>query len=36
VLAREFGVEPMPETQRLYRQVLAQQNAGALAAPAPS
>ena len=36
VLAREFGVEPMPETQRLYRQILAQQSAGALAAPAPS
>ncbi len=41
VLAREFGVEPMPETQRLYRQILAQQNAEAsagqpvsLAAPA--
>jgi DNA-binding SARP family transcriptional activator len=27
VLAREFGVEPMPETQRLYRQILAQLNA---------
>ena len=27
VLAREFGVEPMPETQRLYRQILEQQNA---------
>ena len=26
VLAREFGVEPMPETQRLYQQILAQQN----------
>ena len=32
VLAREFGVEPMPETQRLYRQILAQENAGTLAA----
>jgi PAS domain S-box-containing protein len=29
VLAREFGVEPVPETQRLYRQILAQENAGA-------
>ena len=29
VLAREFGVEPMPETQRVYRQILAQQNAEA-------
>ena len=27
VLAREFGVEPMPETQRLYRDILAQVNA---------
>ena len=35
-LAREFGVEPMPETQRLYQQILAQKNAGALAAPAVS
>ena len=25
VLAREFGVEPMPQTQRLYQRVLAQQ-----------
>mgnify|MGYP001259583685 CR=1 FL=1 len=31
-LAREFGAEPTPETQRLYRQILAQENAGALAA----
>ena len=29
VLAREFGVEPMPETQRLYQQILTQQNAQA-------
>lgn len=28
VLAREFGVEPMPETQRLYQHILEQQNAG--------
>ena len=26
VLAREFGVDPMPETQRLYQQILEQQN----------
>ncbi len=25
VLAREFGVEPMPETQRLYQEILSQQ-----------
>jgi PAS domain S-box-containing protein len=36
VLAREFGAEPMPETQRLYRQILAQENAGTLAAQAVS
>lgn len=36
VLAREFGVEPMPETQRLYRQILVQENMGALAAQAVS
>jgi len=36
VLAREFGVEPMPETQRLYRQILAQENAGAVPAVSPS
>jgi DNA-binding SARP family transcriptional activator len=29
MLAREFGVEPMPETQRLYQQILAQRNAEA-------
>jgi PAS domain S-box-containing protein len=29
VLAREFGVEPMPETQRLYRQILEERKAGA-------
>jgi len=27
VLAREFGVEPMPETQRVHRQILALENA---------
>jgi len=27
VLAREFGVEPMADTQRLYRHILEQQNA---------
>jgi DNA-binding SARP family transcriptional activator len=27
-LAREFSVEPMPETQRIYRQILEQGNAG--------
>jgi PAS domain S-box-containing protein len=32
VLAREFGVEPMPETQRLYEKILGEENAGALAA----
>lgn len=26
VLGREFGVEPMPETQRLHREILARQN----------
>lgn len=26
VLAREFGVDPMPETQRLYQHILEQQN----------
>lgn len=36
VLAREFGVEPMPETQRLYEQILGEENAGALAAHAVS
>ncbi len=29
VLAREFGVAPMPETQRLCREILSQQNARA-------
>jgi len=29
VLAREFGVEPMPETQRLHQKILAQQNSPA-------
>lgn len=32
VLAREFGVEPMPDTQRLYEQILGQDNAGVPAA----
>jgi DNA-binding SARP family transcriptional activator len=32
VLAREFGVDPMPETQRLYEAILGQENAGVLAA----
>jgi DNA-binding SARP family transcriptional activator len=36
VLAREFGVEPMPETQRLYREILAQENVDAMAAPTVS
>ena len=31
VLAREFGVEPRPETQRLYEAILGQENAGVLA-----
>jgi len=29
VLAREFGVEPMPETQRLYEEILGKDNSGA-------
>lgn len=32
VLAREFGVEPMPETQRLYEEILGGDNAGEPAA----
>jgi DNA-binding SARP family transcriptional activator len=28
VLAREFGIEPLPETQRLYREIMAQEKAG--------
>jgi PAS domain S-box-containing protein len=28
VLAREFGIEPLAETQRLYREILAQEQAG--------
>jgi PAS domain S-box-containing protein len=36
VLAREFGVEPMPETQRLYREIIAQENVDAMAAPTVS
>ena len=36
VLGREFGVEPMAETQRLYREILAQEKAGAGAPTAPS
>jgi DNA-binding SARP family transcriptional activator len=32
VLAREFGIEPLPETQRLYREILAQEEAGLSAA----
>ena len=31
VLAREFGVEPMPETQHLYQEILTQQDAEASA-----
>ncbi len=31
VLAREFGVDPMPETQQLYRQVLARRRGGSAA-----
>lgn len=34
VLAREFGVEPMPETRRLHQQILTQQNG--TASPRPS
>jgi len=34
ILAREFGVEPMPETQRLYRQIL-EREAGAAAEKLP-
>jgi DNA-binding SARP family transcriptional activator len=36
VLAREFGVEPTPETQRLYEAILGQENAGVLASHAIS
>lgn len=32
VLAREFGIEPLPETQRLHREILAQEKAGLPAA----
>jgi DNA-binding SARP family transcriptional activator len=34
ILSREFGVEPMPETQQLHRQILAQLNHGSPEAPA--
>ena len=33
ILGREFGVEPMPETQQLYRQVLARRRGDAGGAP---
>ncbi|MFZ2651029.1 MAG: BTAD domain-containing putative transcriptional regulator [Burkholderiaceae bacterium] len=36
VLAREFGIEPMPETHRLYRQILAQESSAISASQVPS
>jgi PAS domain S-box-containing protein len=36
VLGREFNAEPMPETQRLYREILAQVRADAGAPPTPA
>ena len=36
VLAKEFGVEPMPETRRLYQDILTQGNAGTWTAQAVS
>ncbi|MDH3219876.1 MAG: winged helix-turn-helix domain-containing protein [Gammaproteobacteria bacterium] len=34
VLGREFGVEPMPETQQIYQQILARHNRESTTAPA--
>lgn len=36
VLGREFGAEPMPQTQRLYREILAQERAESGAPSAPT
>jgi DNA-binding SARP family transcriptional activator len=34
VLWREFGVEPMPETQQIYQQIVSQHNREQAASPA--